>query len=90
MMYEFIVYHKKNSYMLSGESADLNDYPAIPVGATVLALNTKEMFLKISDSLYLKLSPANEETSEEIPVEPEAPMEEAETIPEEESVVVEE
>ena len=46
-MYEIIVYDKKKSYVIFGESADLKDYPTIPVGASVFILDTQKVYSKV-------------------------------------------
>lgn len=45
-MYELIVYDKKKSYILFGESPNPKDYPTIPVGASVFVLDTQRVFSK--------------------------------------------
>ncbi len=45
-MYELIVYDKKKSYVLFGDSSNPKDYPTIPVGATVFVLDTQKVYSK--------------------------------------------
>lgn len=46
-MYEIIVYDKKKSYVIFGNSPDPKDYPTIPVGASVFVLDTQKVYSKI-------------------------------------------
>ena len=76
-MYERIVYDKKKSYVIFGESADLKDYPTIPVGASVFILDTKKVYSKIGPDIIHQVDfedTASDEPSTEPEIDPNAPI----------------
>lgn len=70
-MYEIIVYDKKKSYVLYGNSKDLRNYPTIPVGASVFILDTLEVFHKQGPENSIQVDGDNE-TSDNPSENPEA------------------
>ena len=70
-MYELIVYDKKKSYVLFGESPDPKDYPTIPVGASVFVLDTQRVFSKVGPGDMNWVDFEDEDTPDEPGTEPE-------------------
>lgn len=70
-MYELIVYDKKKSYILFGESPNPKDYPTIPVGASVFVLDTQRVFSKAGPSDINLVDFEDEDISDEPGAEPE-------------------
>ena len=70
-MYELIVYDKKKSYILIGESPNPKDYPTIPVGASVFVLDTQRVFSKIGPSDMNLVDFEDEDVPDEPSTEPE-------------------
>lgn len=70
-MYEIIVYDKKKSYVLFGDSANLRDYPTIPVGASVFILDTQKVYSKIGPEEIQEVDFENTNIPDEPGTEPE-------------------
>lgn len=70
-MYELIIYDKKKSYVLFGESSNPKDYPTIPVGASVFVLDTQRVFSKVGPSNMNLVDFEDEDISDEPSTEPE-------------------
>lgn len=80
-MYEFILYNRGSSHMITGDSLKLEDYPGIEPGTLAFDVNSEKVFIAIEDEFVevaaaAEEAPEVEETPEETtPVEPEAPVE---------------
>lgn len=80
-MYEFILYNRGSSHMITGDSLKLEDYPGIEPGTLAFDVNSEKVFIAIEDEFVevaaaTEEAPEVEETLEETtPVEPEAPAE---------------
>ena len=80
-MYEFILYNRGSSHMITGDSLKLEDYPGIEPGTLAFDVNSEKVFIAIEDEFVevaaaAEEAPEVEETLEETtPVEPEAPAE---------------
>lgn len=80
-MYEFILYNRGSSHMITGDSLKLEDYPGIEPGTLAFDVNSEKVFIAIEDEFVevaaaAEKAPEVEETPEETtPVEPEAPAE---------------
>ena len=72
-MSKLIVYDKNKSYMISGESKNLKDYPTIPVGASAFILDSLEVLYKQGPNIGIQvdIEPANDSVIEEENVAPE-------------------
>lgn len=80
-MYEFILYNRGSSHMITGDSLKLEDYPGIEPGTLAFDVNSEKVFIAIEDEFVevaaaAEEAPEVEETPEETTlVEPEAPAE---------------
>lgn len=80
-MYEFILYNRDSSHMITGDSLKLEDYPGIEPGTLAFDVNSEKVFIAIEDEFVevaaaAEEAPEVEETPEETtPVEPKAPAE---------------
>ena len=71
-MYEFILYNRGSSQLITGDSLKLEDYPEIEPGTLLYEVNSKKIYLAIEED-FVEVAPAAEETPEveETPTEPE-------------------
>ena len=80
-MYEFILYNRGSSHMITGDSLKLEDYPGIEPGTLAFDVNSEKVFIAIEDEFVevaaaAEEAPEVEETPEETTlVKPEAPAE---------------
>lgn len=89
-MYEFILYNRGSSHMITGDSLKLADYLGIEPGTLAFDAKSDKIFIAIEDE-FVEVAAAAEETTPDVeetptePVEPEAPAGDEEvTEPEEE------
>ena len=86
-MYEFILYNRGSSQLITGDSLKLADYPGVEPGTLLFEVNSQKIYLAIEEG-FVEVAPAAEEApeveetpkAEDIPakpeVEPEIPSEE--------------
>jgi hypothetical protein len=86
-MYEFILYNRGSSQLITGGSLKLADYPGVEPGTLLFEVNSQKIYLAIEED-FVEVAPAAEEApeveetpkAEDIPaepkVEPEIPSEE--------------
>lgn len=75
-MYEFILYNRGSSHMITGDSLKLEDYPGIEPGTLAFDVNSEKIFIAIEDE-FVEVAAAAEETPEveEVPEVDETPAE---------------
>lgn len=78
-MYEFILYNRGSSQLITGDSLKLADYPGVEPGTLLFEVNSQKIYLAIEED-FVEVAPAAEEapeveetpkTEEDIPAEPE-------------------
>lgn len=82
-MYEFILYNRGSSQLITGDSLKLVDYPGVEPGTLLFEVNSQKIYLAIEED-FVEVAPAAEEApeveetpkTEDIPAEPEIPSEE--------------
>lgn len=76
-MYEFILYNRGSSHMITGDSLKLEDYPGVEPGTLAFDTNSEKMFIAIENE-FVEVAAATEETpGEETPEVDETPTDES-------------